>query len=436
MTIRRLGRKHRSLAATSAVLTLAASALLGPATYVAAAATTDTASAVPITPDFSAGSPVWAVQDRLDAMAAAVASVGARLSAEYGGVRVDAAADKLHVYLTPSGMADSSSFVVLGVLSEYDFVPVAHSLASLQQTRDKFAARIKATLGKVDVTSVAVDEAANTVDVGVASSAAANQPDVAAMADLGVPVAYHVESTQYVPYSNRSSDSAPWNGGDGIQDPVTTNGCTLGPIVYNSGGTYALTAAHCFGPGVSFRNYTNGVGGSGAAMGSERTARAESTTDSELLNLTGGGSKLDWNDSGPVTGGSKAQQGSARGPQVGDYMCMSGDYDGVQCHGAFQSTNPYQCIGEADGTTTCTYFDQAVAPGGEPLAGNGDSGGPVYAYDGAGHTVIFGTITGPSPGTTQFTCSQYPAGRMCDNHIIFGDITAELSGYGVSLKIS
>ncbi len=81
---------------------------------------------------------------------------------------------------------------------------------------------------------------------------------------------------------------------------------------------------------------------------------------------------------------------------VGDQMCTDGSVNLENCNADVQETN--LCVQYSDGQTVCG-LDGATSTNGSWIVQKGDSGGPVYFYNGS-QVDAFGTISGES-GTGQ-----------------------------------
>lgn len=354
---------------------------------------------------------VLAEQAVLDAQVAALLPV-ATADPAYVGVWIDpdAAAIRIYVHGTPGSALTDLLRSTAGTGTHIFTTQSPYALAALAGGQQAIVANaIWKTAGINDVIR-AVDGSSLEVDVQ-APLPAAVQSAVTALAT--VPVSF-VTAPQ-VDASTRQVDTAPFWGGDRI---VGSNGesCSGGFAAHSpSGHTYLITAAHCGAVGTT---WTNGNGS--ALVGTlaytdliyERGAYDASIIDTN----PNGGSAGDvydgaWNDS---TGFHKRVTGTMT-EVAGNYVCMSGSFSGVVCNAKVVATGqPSSC----DSGYAC-FKDFVEQQGHLPLAGNGDSGGPVFGLDANSQDLAAATIvsiTTGSPYQTS-TCQGVPAGgainRVC-----------------------
>ena len=213
--------------------------------------------------------------------------------------------------------------------------------------------------------------------------------------------------------ATRSHDVAPWNGGDWLtQNKSGGNYCTSGaPVVgTTTGNNYVLTAAHCFNLNDTVYNYDVVDGtGSGSVIGTVNFGDYNSVNDADThLILTtghGGSSDLVFTGGGGINDSTKTQLTGGKDPAVGTDACLDGALSGRVCGGIVKVSDG--CVTYTDGTKHCGMNKYVSTT--TPLAGNGDSGGPVLSTSGA---TAYGTITfGPDAG---ITCPKYNIpGRLC-----------------------
>lgn len=260
-----------------------------------------------------------------------------------------------------------------------------------------------------------------------------------------------------IAYTYRYSDVSPWNGGDFIYYRGSASNwadCSSGIPVYNQSNpslTYMLTASHCFfsygnkGIGAHVlngyvRSDTNDV-----YSGSSKTEIGQVKYDSDL---TGGGATLDvalvpasssdvdfdsaWNSQG------RAVQVGVVSNSKGDPACSSGAFDGQICSLTVQGADLTQNFCLVDVTPcpsgdvyTVDHLVKATAPSGQPAGGPGDSGGPVYSYNGS-NLEARGMVEG---GQNDVSCSSVPpgtSGRKCGNLLWYVGMVSIDSGFNVS----
>jgi hypothetical protein len=144
--------------------------------------------------------------------------------------------------------------------------------------------------------------------------------------------------------------------------------------------------------------------------------------------------------------------GTASSP-AGDQVCDSGAFEGEVCDIVIQKTTPMpECITESadsrvftvgpdahsDTVKTFTVCDilEAKQAKGQFAVGNGDSGGPVFRFNGS-KLYATGIITAePSAGAVKCPTEQYPdlSTRFCSATVFYTDISNILSEFKVSIN--
>jgi len=218
----------------------------------------------------------------------------------------------------------------------------------------------------------------------------------------------------------RQNDSPPWWSGARIY--VGGGGCTTGFGVYSGSAQWMITAAHCASQG------STAYDGAYDLMGSVGTVIPG--IDTELINLSSpnvGGYMYDgaWNDPNSYA---KPVVGRAAN-FVGEYVCTSGSYSGVQCDLQINADNESRVI---NGVNVRSLI-RAARTDGSFGAGTGDSGGPVFSVspsDGYANVTARGGI---SLGEgSPVSCTAGVAGT-CYNQIIYMPISVIVNTFGVSL---
>jgi hypothetical protein len=103
-------------------------------------------------------------------------------------------------------------------------------------------------------------------------------------------------------------------------------------------------------------------------------------------------------------------------PVVGDKVCYSGALSGRVCSNTVTIAGSLICYAPTQCYAGVSYTSQDI---GQPAAGNGDSGGPVYASIG-GKVYAAGIISGILFGGDDCTGDPgAPGGRQCSNQAIY-----------------
>lgn len=255
--------------------------------------------------------------------------------------------------------------------------------------------KLNAVLGAVSTSSLfddnriilerwGVDYEKDVVDVGVSSIPSGFVDKVTAA--FGPAVYLHTQPEAVA--AGRLDDGVPYKGGDRLTG--SGSGCTSGfEAETSSGSRYMISAGHCFP--LSTWAYVNGNANKPFGAISHRNVGGNSV-DAELLNGKTYASTI-WNGS-VNTGSVLAVTGSGYSCQ-GCQINFDGSYAGqtlgtVQDSVAFSGT-----IKEADGTLYKSCCLRDVKATGTLCVG-GDSGGPVFAYNGAGGAIAVGIVTAGS----------------------------------------
>jgi hypothetical protein len=255
---------------------------------------------------------------------------------------------------------------------------------------------------------------------------------------------------------NRAHDSPPWNGGDYIINDPATGICTSGFGAHSGSAEYLITAGHCFGVNELIVNGSPKLTGVYTGVGNLTTRGSygkKNGIDAEMLktNLDGGSSKAIYTGSSMKPTISDVS-GTASSP-AGDQVCDSGAFEGEVCDIVIKKTTPMpECIKESEGPktfrdrprdyseiskiiTVCDIFEAKQASG-KLAVGNGDSGGPVFRFNGS-KLYATGIITAmPGTGTVKCPTEQYPnlSTRFCSPTLFYTDISNILSEFKVSIN--
>jgi streptogrisin A len=308
--------------------------------------------------------------------------------------------------ISTNGPADVTIHVVKGREANADTGTLRHE-AGLEKIAAKvvLAERSTADLKKTSeairdnealaptLVSYGIDPASNRVTVGVTGLTA--ELESAVRAQFGEAVSLYVEARPTRTYG-RFRDSSPFYGG--IRFGNVNNACTHGFSVTNAHGTrYALTAGHCGTLGTTFAAMTASGGtrnrGEGYAnFGTMQFRRlAEGDVDAGLIGGVDYGGRMwahsnlhdDGDSSLPVHGSANSCQGCR--------VIFNGSFTGL--HTGFLNGPGDRCYRFDDGILSCG-MQLVTSTSGGAICQGGDSGGPVFAYDGRGGVIAVGIITG------------------------------------------
>lgn len=330
--------------------------------------------------------------------------------------RVESRPD-LYAGITTNGPADVTIHVVKGREASADTGALRHE-ASLEKITAKVAPveRSTAELKKImnaipdnkvltaTLSSYGIDPATNRVDVGVTELTA--EVESAVRAEFGDAVSLRVEE-RAKRTSGRFNDSSPFYGG--IRFGNVGGICTYGFSITNAfGARYALTAGHCGPVGTTYAAMTSSGGSSGfgegyAHFGTMQFRRlSEGDIDAGLISDVDYGGQM-WAHSNLYDNSSYSLpvHSSANSCQ-GCTIMVNGSFTGLKS--ALLTGPGNRCHRFDDGIASCGL--QLITPtSGGTVCQHGDSGGPVFAYDGQGGVIAVGIITGegPSAGTCFYT---------------------------------
>lgn len=370
---------------------------------------TGIATAAP-TPDHNVGparsAVAWSDSDKEDAR---------RLSAlDRIRARVESRPD-IYAGITTNGPADVTIHVVKGREASADTGALRHEaslekIAAKVEPVERSTTELKSVMNAIPenkvlaatLSSYGIDPATNRVDVGVTELT--GEVASAVRAEFGDAVSLHVEERPQRT-SGRFNDSSPFYGGIRFGNQVI-GACSYGFSVTNAfGARYALTAGHCGPVGMTYAAMTSsggaqGVGEGYAHFGTMQFRRlSEGDVDAGLVSDVDYGGRM-WAHSNLYdnSGYSLPVHSSANSCQ-GCTIMVNGSFTGLK---AALLTGPgNRCNRFDDGITSCGL--QLITPtSGGSVCQGGDSGGPVFAYDGQGGVIAVGIITGS--GTSAGTC--------------------------------
>jgi CRISPR/Cas system-associated protein endoribonuclease Cas2 len=234
------------------------------------------------------------------------------------------------------------------------------------------------------------------------------------------------EATRAIPDSaSRDADSPSWNAGGFISNG--SGDCTSGIPTHNRAGQqFLMTAAHCFALGDSVFNRSVTI-----PLGTRTVAARDlrdRAYDAELISAP----SSDLTFTGATSTTAKAAFTGSGSPVVGARVCSSGAFEGERCLTVISvnSCLPNSITGL--GRTLCAenYYYSATTQS----IGQGDSGGPVYAYDSRGVTAL-GLHNLHDPNY-EVTCTNWfpQTNRTCSGHGWFVSTGPAMSGWGLAVN--
>jgi hypothetical protein len=422
---------------------LALAAALVPAGTAQAAPPTGPDKPVPggLPKGFTSWSQLFAAQRVLDDAGFRIKDAGKGTSG-YAGLRVDVTTRSLTVYWKgqPPAAAGQAIAAARSAGIKVTVMPAKYSKSELDARVALILKDAAATGGERVVTAIGRADGSG-IDVGVASAApsassAPVQPSAGrslghlqqAVQAGGVNVTVRRPAPRFLRESDTPrfwAGALTFNNSDGAA--CTTGFAATNP---NTGTSYILTAGHC-GPAGS--TWTNGVGaviGTADAINHEDDAlyiptnSAGRSYDGPFVFQPGQFSK-------PVRGASHSN--------VGDIVCLSGSLTGANCLGQVDNTDMWECSSPVE---PCTHLIGAAprAPS-VNIAGEGDSGGPVFTLtDNDNADIARGLIHG-AYGTIDFNCSDplfghyagFGSTRICSDGVTFTDVVSALDAQGLQI---
>lgn len=229
--------------------------------------------------------------------------------------------------------------------------------------------------------------------------------------------------------------------GDFIDSYTGGGTCSSGPSGVNAANQqWIITAAHCFGLNYKIYNHADGIniGNANNYVGLVKAADNRSYgLDAEFLNAEG--SDEAWVGSTTSTA-CRFYNGSA--PTNYNYtVCTDGAFEGQICGltgtgigETLHICTSYDANGRCISTRFVTHVSEAEnINGNEPAAGEGDSGGPVNEYAGAGLYAV-GIVT--AIGEASYICSNWSTyeTRYCSGTVYFTDIGPILDQWGLTMN--
>jgi hypothetical protein len=364
------------------------------------------------------------VQQNLHKVATAVRATAAKAQASgFSGIILSPRTDEISVYwhgVVPDAISAAFTSAAVGQGATLHIRPSAYS----KQELDSALARLDAdsTLTARGLVSYGARPDGSGINIGVSGGLQ--------LPDLGVRTFVDRTAKPAVPLFGRWDDSAPFLGGNVYtwETPSGDDGhCSSGFGVHEdkTGGFWLmLTAAHCYDSGLyltptdhNFGFYFNKVDEEDTmvidTLGPHSTDRWIYTGDVDI--------------SGAGVGETRALVTGAGSTEVGDLLCTSGGFSGQRCGLQVTAVDI-----TASGIRHVHELEQVAM---RNAAGQGDSGGPVYAQlsqpppPGVQAFVeARATITSGDPAT-EVDCTGFAPGRRCFWRIFVSDFPTALSRY-------
>ncbi|MFC6023075.1 hypothetical protein ACFP2T_43855 [Plantactinospora solaniradicis] len=252
-----------------------------------------------------------------------------------------------------------------------------------------------------------------------------------------------VDVTSRLAPASRWYDWEPYYGG-GYMERTAGGSCSnaFGVTGLNGAATYLLSAAHC-GPGewrtgaVDFGNGPewNTFGSTIATRDLAHDGHAIHTPlGSDAAVYHGPPVNPNNNDLGATSG---IRVGGASRNTIGNLVCTSGSYTGTVCGIRVAATGiSYRFEPPEHGVGVMTNMVNAQLPG-VSVAGNGDSGGPVYAIRTTDQRAIARGVISAIDLELQEPCTGYVyPGRQCSSSVFYGEVADIMNTIGVRINVS
>ena len=371
----------------------------------------------------------------------------------YGGTDLINNGTQIAVYLTnvPTTMSAFVSKYVSPSVVQY--VTVAHTLNELNGISDSIGAAYPTLQSEgIDITATQLDFSSSTVVVNVLDPTSADIAQLNQQFGSVNLTIVSASSPNPSPWSTRDNDVSPFNGGDNMLVAAFSGGqpqCTSGFGISIGSNDDIITAGHCFPPGDAVYNEiclsgycsTSGHASMGGLDANDGTLNG---TDSGVVN--GNGSAAIW---GGVIGSPARLTvvGNVGVTQYEDDICTSGAMDGEicslevtsdpqnnKCETIYEFNSDYSMSGHHLCHLIVIKNNDSSNQGGV-VAGQGDSGGPVFVLNQNGQVLGTGTITGPTPIDPGIAC---PAnkwrGIVCGATGYYSALSIELHDWGATLN--
>jgi hypothetical protein len=378
-------------------------------------------------PGFRSWGQLFDAQTVLDKAAARLRAAGTDKTSGYGNVAVDVTTNSVTLYWKgqPPSIVDATVKDLRGQRIAVSVVPARYSKAELDAKADLVTQDALPATG-ARVVTVAHRPDSSGVEVGVTGgpSTAAGPGSLAA----GLPHVRQAQSTGGVtvvaadPPSlfSREADTPPFWAGALILNGTGACSTGFGVVDPRFSQQYILTAAHC-GP----RGQVWTTGG-GITVG---TASFPSLpNDTLFIAATAAGRFYDGPGIFQAGQFSKPVHGLTF-DTVGDFVCISGMSTGAVCNARVDNTNIQQC----DRLLGCVHLNGAKSTVNQVVAGQGDSGGPIFSLTdndtaGVARGLVHGSygqkLSCPDPlfGKFGFTSPT----RVCSTGLTFSELADTL----------
>ena len=371
-------------------------------------------------------------------------SLAAEFPSQYGGIFLSNNNADINISVTsqsPEFVAFVNTLAPSGSVTYLSVVNTWSELLALQQKIEDSITELSSE--GIDVAGLYADPSSNRVVIEVKALTADEDDSLTQSFGLGDLLVEGVSSAGAgIPLASRDNDSSPFNVGDNVMGlhSSTYTDCSTGYSMTLSGVSHILTAAHCFPSGASVSNElfdsdTSTVVGGGASMGSVTAVdTTASGTDSEYLSGAGSDLLTIGAIGSPVTEYVHALTGVTPG-ETG--LCASGGLSGQVCGiTVFTTTNCLTNLYYLNSSwtpvtrTACSLI--RVYTSGPAIAGQGDSGGPMYLVSGGDYYAI-GLISAGYPGDTATCPANAWTGRTCYWNLYYTSLSSILNYYGGTL---
>lgn len=273
------------------------------------------------------------------------------------------------------------------------------------------------TLGGAYVTAAGPNADSSGIDVLVESSSATSRRMQLPSELDGVPLSITVDEAPIAASDRNYDPVAPHWGGAKMSSPAS--GCTTGfGVGYMEGSVLRselLSADHC---GPTGSTWSTGYWVANApSLGTMQQTATVGALGQDLKRLTGATWQGVIYTAGPGSASGLPVTGAVN-PILGDLYCYSGARTGQICQNRVSSMNQticYPAIGKCYDNMVYTEQTSGIAS-----AGQGDSGGPVFATNN-GYPLASGIISGVLPPYTQCVGEQ---GRTCGDKGVVAPIAA------------
>ncbi|MGL4178146.1 MAG: S1 family peptidase [Dermatophilaceae bacterium] len=372
-------------------------------------------TASPAPAGFASWDDLLAVQEKLSRAAARLEALD---GTGYSGIVVSPERNLVALYW--NGAMTARERTVLGSMRS----SVAVDLVAAPYSRRTLLAEVRRVAAQPGVATVAPRP--DGTGLRVAMSTAAGRRSAASVLTSTVPLILEPESTQPRALS-RENDRDPFYGGARVSFGGGPE-CSTGFPVVERLLTYPiahgmLSAGHCGSVGE-----TVGQPGTGNSLGS--VVHDDDIHDSLVIDVQ---PSRDPRVAPYIYEGGVLDQPQYYSPVVGDgpnfvgeYVCTSGAFSGTMCGGRVDAVDVSIDNGPFGGGRSHPDVVAVSQIDGYPLAGDGDSGGPVYSYQhgGSPDAIIARGIVVAGDARSTVPCRGVPtsAGRSCSSVVYYTDI--------------